>query len=189
MEYSKQLTGDKCFLTPLGLNDSEKIAKWQNDLKVQMNFDLVFTLTTEDINYFLPETKKTARIFGIGDNKTGVLIGVAGLHEIDPISRHAMLSIYIGEEEFRGSGYGTETVKLILDFGFNMLNLHNIGLFVAEFNKVAIKVYEKIGFKHAGRKRQVKIFGDEKFDMILMDILSNEFNSVYVKKVLGELKK
>ena len=157
MYNSKQIVGKKCYLTPLGLNESDKIAAWQNDLKVQMNFDLVFTLTSDDVKYFLPETKRTSRIFGIVVNETDNLIGVAGLHEIDLISRHAMLSIYIGDEEYRGLGFGKEAVSLILDFGFNMLNLHNIGLFVAEFNKGAIKVYEKAGFKHAGRKRQVRI--------------------------------
>jgi len=189
MEYSKQLIGKKCYLTPLELTDAEKVAKWQNDLKVQMNFDLVFTLTADDVRFLIPEAKRTSRLFGIVEKETEKLIGVTGLHDIDHISRHAMFSIYIGEQEYRANGFGTEAVKLTLDFGFNMLNLHNIALFVIQFNKSAIKVYEKCGFKYAGVKRQSKIFGDEKFDMIMMDILANEFKSIYVKHVLKDIKK
>ena len=189
MEYSKLVIGKKCYLTPLELADADKVAKWQNDLRVQMNFDLVFTLTADDIRYYLPEAKKTSRIFGIVDKETEKLIGVTGLHDIDHISRHAMFSIYVGEQEYRASGFGTEAVKLTLDFGFNMLNLHNIALFVIQFNKSAIKVYENCGFKHAGIKRQSKILGNEKFDMLMMDILAEEFKSIYVKQVLKDIKK
>lgn len=189
MAYCRQIEGKKCYLTPLEISDSEKIAAWLNDLKVQMNFDMVFTLTADDERYYIPDAKRTARLFGIVENETNKLIGASGLHEIDHISRRAMLSIYIGEEEYRSNGYGTEAVMLTLDFGFNMLNLNSIALYVVEFNKGAIKVYEKCGFKHAGRKRQSKILGEEKFDMLLMDILAEEFKSVYVKNVLDGLKK
>lgn len=188
MGYSKQIVGSKCYLSPLESSDAGNVAEWLNDLKVQMNFDVVYNLTAEEERYYIPEARKVSRIFGIVDLKTDKLIGVTGLHEIDHISRHAMLGIYIGDTEYRNSGYGTEAVKLILDFGFNMLNLHNIALFVAEFNKRAVKVYEKCGFKHAGVKRQSKIFGDEKYDMLMMDILSGEYKSIYVKKILNELK-
>lgn len=189
MEYSKLVIGKKCFLTPLELTDADKIAKWQNDLKVQMNFDLVFTLTADDVRFFLTESKRTSRVFGVVDIESEKLIGVTGLHDIDHISRHAMFSIYIGEQEYRANGFGTEAVKLTVDFGFNMLNLHNIALFVIQFNKSAIRVYEKCGFKHAGVKRQSKILGNEKFDMLMMDILAEEFKSVYVKQILKDIKK
>ena len=188
MEYSKQIVGNKCYLSPLEIADAEKVAKWLNDLKVQMNLDFVFSLTADEERFYIPELKKVSRVFGIIDNESNHIIGVTGLHEIDHISRRAMLGIYIGEEEFRNNGYGTEAVKLTLDFGFYMLNLNNIGLYVIEFNKGAIKVYEKCGFKYAGRRRQSKILGDEKFDMILMDILADEFSSVFVKETLDNLK-
>ncbi|MCX6159776.1 MAG: GNAT family protein [Ignavibacteriae bacterium] len=189
MEYSKQLIGEKCYLSPLETADAEKVAKWLNDLKVQMNFDLVFSITADEERYYIPELKKFARVFGIIDKESNNVIGVTGLHEIDHISRRAMLGIFIGDEEYRGKGFGTDAVNLTLDFGFNMLNLNSIALYVIEFNKGAMKVYEKCGFKYAGRKRQSKILGDEKFDMILMDILADEFKSVYVKNILNILKK
>lgn len=47
-----------------------------------------------------------------------------------------------------GKGMGTETVKSILDFGREKYKFDNIELLVAKFNKRAIKVYEKLGFKN-----------------------------------------
>ena len=189
MEYTKQLVGKKCYLSPMEISDADKYAKWLNDLHVQMNLDMVFNITGDEEKYLIPELKRVSRVFEIIDKESNNPIGVTGLHEIDHISRRAMLGIFIGEEEFRGRGYGTEAVKLTLDFGFNMLNLNSTALYVIEFNKRAIKAYEKCGFKYAGKKRQAKILGDEKFDMVLMDILAEEYKSIFVKGILENLKK
>ena len=97
------------------------------------------------------------------------------------ISRTATLGIFIGEKEERSKGYGTEAIKLLLDFGFNYLNLHEIKLDVYEFNKRAIKCYEKIGFKEYGRRRKCKFINGKYYDSIEMDILAEEFRESYIK--------
>lgn len=56
----------------------------------------------------------------------------------------------------RGKGYGTELLNLILDYGFNNLNLHKIKLNVYPFNIGAIKAYTRVGFaKEATFKHEV----------------------------------
>jgi ribosomal-protein-alanine N-acetyltransferase len=46
-----------------------------------------------------------------------------------------------------GKGFGTEFVDSIINFGKQKYNLSHIDLTVAKFNKRAIKIYEKLGFK------------------------------------------
>jgi len=46
-----------------------------------------------------------------------------------------------------GKGMGTEVVANILNFGREKYNLDKITLLVANFNKRAIRLYEKLGFK------------------------------------------
>jgi RimJ/RimL family protein N-acetyltransferase len=55
--------------------------------------------------------------------------------------------------ERRGQGLGTETTRLVLDWAFTMLGLHNVDLRVFAWNKQAIHCYEKAGFRHAGLLR------------------------------------
>lgn len=62
-------------------------------------------------------------------------------------NRIGTVGIFIGDENNRSNGYGTEALKLLLDYGFNYLNLNNIMLAVKSFNERAIKCYEKVGFK------------------------------------------
>jgi len=99
-----------------------------------------------------------------------------------------MLGIAIGEKAYWNKGYGQDATKLLLDYGFNLLNLNNIMLGVFSFNERAVNCYRKVGFKEIGRRRQARIIGGKKFDVILMDILAEEFESVYVKKFLQDQK-
>jgi len=104
-----------------------------------------------------------------------ILIGHISLHDIDQLNRNAFIGIFIGEDEYRNKGYGTETVKLVLDYGFKTLNLHNIMLSVHANNYAAISCYKKVGFLEAGRRREW-IFKDGNYiDKLYMDILACDF--------------
>ena len=87
--------------------------------------------------------------------------------------------IFIGDKHFWNKGYGTEALSLLIDYGYKVLNLHNIILKVYEKNKKAIKCYEEIGFKQIGIRREALQRNLDKHNVIYMDILSKEF---YEKK-------
>jgi RimJ/RimL family protein N-acetyltransferase len=104
-----------------------------------------------------------------------IMIGSISIHNIDHLNRNAFLGIFIGEEEYRCKGYGAESVKLILDYGFHTLNLNNIMLSVKEDNVEGIACYKKVGFREVGRRREW-VFKDGRYiDVIYMDMLEREF--------------
>ena len=113
------------------------------------------SVTIESEKEYLEKHAKDEATFGIIELKTDKLLGSIGLENIDYISRKATLGIFIGEKETRNKGYGTEAIQLILDYGFNYLNLNNIKLDVLSFNERAIACYKKCGFKEYGRRRCV----------------------------------
>ena len=89
--------------------------------------------------------------------------------------------IFIGDKDYREKGYGTEAIRLILDYGFNYLNLNNIKLDLMEFNERALACYKKCGFKEYGRRRKCRFINGKCYDVIEMDILSGEFKGSYIK--------
>lgn len=91
------------------------------------------------------------------------------------------MGIFIGEKDYLSKGYGTEAIRLILDFGFNYMNLHNIKLELISFNERALKCYKKCGFVETGRTRENVFVNGKYYDTISMDILSNEFNESYIR--------
>lgn len=96
-------------------------------------------------------------------------------------NRTGEVGIFIGDESNRNNGYGTEVLRLLLDYGFNYLNLNNIMLKVKSFNKRAIKCYEKVGFKEFGRRRESYFLNGKYYDDVHMDILASEFRGNYIK--------
>lgn len=188
MKYSKKLIGQKCYLAPVRVEDADKYFEWLNDLEVSINLrnysqQIPFYIEKEYLEKFA-QNQTNDYLFGIITKDTDTLIGNCALMNPDFINRNAELGIFVGDKNFWGRGIGTEAIMLLLDFGFNVLNLHNIWLSFYDFNIKSKGVYERCGFKTIGRRREAKIIGDMKFDIVFMDILTDEYKSVYIKNLL-----
>jgi len=189
MTYYKKLVGEKCYLSPCSLQDAEKWTAWDNDLQVTLPLgDEAYTpYSLEKMKDILGNVIKSQdHIFDIVELESDTLIGRCLLFDIDRVNRKAMLGIVIGEKTYWNKGYGQDATKLLLDYGFNLLNLNSVMLGTFDFNQRAIACYKKVGFKEIGKRRQARIIGRKKFDAILMDILAEEFESVYVSKLVSE---
>ncbi len=112
-------------------------------------------------------------------------VGTVNLHQIDHKHRKANLGIMIGEPGMRGRGLGTEAVELIVDYGFNALDLNSIWLSTLEFNTAGRKAYARVGFKEVGRRRLCRFQGGRFWDEIHMDILAGEFTASRLAKRLA----
>lgn len=182
MKYFKKLEGEKIYLSPTNVEDAESYTKWMNDFNVT---DYIARsgklISLEEEREWLKNKKEQNKIFAIIKQENNQLIGNCGIHHIDFINRTATLGIFIGEKENWSKGYGTEAIKMLLDFGFNYLNLNSIDLEVMEFNPRAIACYKKCGFKEIGRRRQAKYINGKYYDTISMDILSEEFTQNVIK--------
>ena len=182
MKYFKKLVGERIYLSPRSVEDAEIFTEWMNDFHVTDYTGRSHkTMTLQEEKQFLENIPNNKSTFVIIDLKTDKIIGTVGLHEIDHLNRTATLGIFIGDRDYRSKGYGTEAIQLILDFGFNFLNLNNIDLDLMEFNQRALKCYEKCGFKEIGRRRKCKFINGKYYDAILMDILAEEFTKSYIK--------
>lgn len=77
--------------------------------------------------------------------------------------------------------YGTEAIKMILDYDFNYLNLNNIKLDLMSFNERALNCYKKCGFKEYGIHRKCKFINRKYYDIIEMDNLAKQVHEKHVK--------
>ncbi|MCP1223379.1 GNAT family N-acetyltransferase [Sebaldella sp. S0638] len=182
-EFYKKIIGERCYLSPISMEDVPKYTNWLNDFEVVMSTTLYSRIVdVEAESEALAELKKGYH-FAIRLNQTNELIGNIGLNDVDFLNRNAELGIIIGNKTYWKQGYGKESIELLLDFTFNILNMKNVYLKVFEFNAPGIKLYEKTGFKMAGRLRKALEINGNRYDLIFMDILAEEYRSVYVDKV------
>jgi len=131
-------------------------------------------ISLENERAFLSDLSKDHN-YSIIDLETEELIGNCGFLDIDHINQTSEVGIFIGNKKYWNKGYGTEALSLLVDYGFKALNFHNIMLKVYEYNKSAIKCYEKIGFKQIGKRREALHRNLEKHNIIYMDLLQNEY--------------
>ena len=182
MKYFKKLVGDRIYLSPRSIEDAEKFTEWMNDFYVTDYTGRSGTIMSlEGEKKYLIENANPEATFSIITLDEDKIIGTVGLERINHIHRTATLGVFIGDRNYLSKGYGTEAIRLLLDYGFNYMNLHSVKLEVMSFNKRALKCYKKCGFKETGRIRDNKFINGNYYGTITMDILRNEFTESYIR--------
>lgn len=171
---SEILCGKKVYLQPVSDEDFLKMLEWGNDpelryLMGQWKEDM------EDVDWYKRlKDGKTSQMFAIYTSDDG-LIGDIELINITWRNHQAELIIRIGDKRYWGQGYGTDAIILILQYAFMELKLQEVYLRVHNYNRRAIRCYEKCGFKKEGVLRFKNYRGRKGYSIILMNVLRHEF--------------
>ena len=179
------ILGEKVALGPATRGQIPTIYRWSNDFRVSvLSGDSLRPVTLESLyaDYDRQSAKEEHQPrwieFSMYERATMRFIGLTSLRHLDHRNRTATFGILIGEKDCWHKGYGTEATKLILDYGFTVLNMHNIDLTTYAYNEAAHKAYLKAGFREIGRRRQAHRWRDHVYDEIIMDCLATEFEGV-----------
>jgi RimJ/RimL family protein N-acetyltransferase len=169
--------GDLIRLRAREPEDEPLLHAWFNDPDVTEHLTIRYPLSHLQEVKFIERVSSIDYVhasFGVETLAEGILIGGVGLEQSSPENRSAVLGIAIGDKAFWGGGYGTDTMRTVCRFGFEMMNLHRIELEVYAANVRAQHVYEKVGFVVEGRRRAASFkFGTYR-DVILMGLLEGE---------------
>ena len=92
--------------------------------------------------------------FKIIKKDSGDFIGMAGITLSADRFRLGEIS-YELFPEYWGHGYATETVRLLVGFGFDNLHLHKVEAGVATENVRSVRVLEKVGMTREGLRRKI----------------------------------
>ncbi|MFW9966532.1 MAG: GNAT family N-acetyltransferase [Candidatus Thorarchaeota archaeon] len=111
--------------------------------------------------------------------KTGEFLGIVGLRDIALPHRRAEFGIAIDNPKNRSRGFGTDATRVMLWIGFHLMNLQSIYLDTFPDNKAAHRAYVKAGFREVGVLRNTEFREGEFHDLLIMDILRDEFFEIY----------
>lgn len=179
MKYFRKIVGEKVYLSPVCMEDAEIYVKWFNnmDFSDRLHQSHKNNNMISEKEWLQNTLEKGEPNFAIVRKEDDTLIGNCGIMNIDSVSKTATVGIFIGDIENRGKGYGSEALKLLVQYGFNYLNLNNIDLKVFDFNENAIVCYKKVGFKEYGRRHDAYYCNGKYRDVILMEILKKDFEN------------
>ncbi len=103
------------------------------------------------------------------------LIGGVGLWVASWVHAETWLGISIGERDYWGKGYGTDAMRLAVQYAFVELNFRRVSLGLHAYNERALKSYQKVGFKLEGRMRGEGLRDGVRYDSLWMGILREEW--------------
>jgi RimJ/RimL family protein N-acetyltransferase len=171
------LIGERLYLRPFEKEDLVYVRKWSNDPQVRRLTGEVTPMSQAAAEEWYERAKADRdRVWFTIVLKEGERpIGECGLLRMFPAWRQTDLSIILGEKDTWGQGYGSEAIRLLLDYAFGNLNMHRVSLGVVGFNEHALRFYEKVGFRREGVQRDGYYCDHRYSDFVMMGILEDEF--------------
>jgi len=174
-----KLKGEKIYLAALERADCKKLYE---DIEYDFNNPteyIVIGQSIENADAWYEEIQKLLKDnvnirLGIFLN-SGEVIGDVALQSVNEKDRSCSIGIGIAKIENRSKGYGTEAIKLILNFAFSNLGFERIEAETWEINPACQKALEKLGFVLEGRARKAVYFGGKRFDMFKYGLLIEEW--------------
>ena len=175
MEH-KEIRGKSIVLREQREEDATFFAYWFNQPVVMFQCGFAEPTNKEEERRYINEYHKSEDSvwFTITDID-GVVIGEAGLLRMFPAWHCTDLTIIIPDAEKQHKGYGTETIRLMLDMAFNEYEMNRVSIGVVGLNTGTLEFYKKIGFKQEGIQEQGYYYNGEYSDFIMMRILSHEW--------------
>lgn len=168
------LQGEKIYLRPMTVEDTDRIVGWRNNPRVRKNFIYQKPFTREGHLKWIRDRVDTGEViqFIICEQETDRPVGSVYFRDISEEHHRAEYGIFIGEDDAVGKGIGSETCRLACEYGFRVEKWHKIILRALSDNKAAIRSYEKTGFVQEAYLREEVCIDGAYRDVVLMGLLN-----------------
>ena len=125
----------------------DRCHEFWKDYVVDFNmWDKEYVYDENEVNkyYNLKVLDKTRKYFAVSINNK--VIGEILLKNINIEKGIATLGIHFSNDNYKNQGFGTEAIKLMIDYAFEHLNLNTLYADAVLRNKRSQYVLEKLGF-------------------------------------------
>jgi RimJ/RimL family protein N-acetyltransferase len=155
--------------------DASAMYRWMCDPEIAGNIGLSREPSLAASSEWIEHQARNPSIEAFGIVADGMHIGNAVLDQIDPATRRARFSIYLGEGREWAHGTGTAAGYLILQRGFGEFGLDSIWLTVHAENARAIASYRRLGFETERIVDDGFLLGDRRLPLVHMAITAFRF--------------
>lgn len=80
-------------------------------------------------------------------------LGAVDLFDFDPHHLRAGIGILIADKTDRRKGFGKKALKLLIDYCFSILKLHQLYCNITVDNQISLELFQKMGFSIIGLKK------------------------------------
>jgi diamine N-acetyltransferase len=154
----KTLEGKLIRLRALEPEDLEYLYKLENNTDIWQVSNTIVPFSKYILKKYIEsshldiyETKQLRLIIETISNKR--ILGTIDLFDFDPYHSRAGVGIIISNESDRGLGFADDALKVLMQYAFSVLKLHQLFCNVTTNNIPSIKLFQKNGFNIAGEKK------------------------------------
>jgi len=171
------LSGKLCYLRSVEVYDLEIIRDWRISEHVSSFFPGFEPISLQEQKNWIDKilSESSSYYFIICDKATSSPVGIIYLTTIDRLNQHTEFGYYLGDINYHGTGIAIEAELLLLDFAFNMQNMHKVYCESLAYNKKALTIHRKFGFTEDGVKREHIYKNGRWNDIVIMSALKKEF--------------
>jgi RimJ/RimL family protein N-acetyltransferase len=147
------------------------VASWINDPRVSRTLvtAIPWPLEPSDAAIWLP-SGEPLMAFLVAPVHQDQPVGLCHFHSYDHETRSIKIAVLI-EPGSQGRGYGTEAVRLLVDYAFNSFDLNRVALSAFGSNPAGLRAYERAGFRVEGTRRRVWFRAGAWHDDVMMSVL------------------
>lgn len=162
------------------LNDEDingNYSKWLNDPEITVyNSHGRFPMTIEKLREYvkIARTSNSMLVLAVVDTKSDKHIGNISLQSISWIDSNAEIAFLLGEKNWWGKGVMQKAGKLLINHGFNTLNLHRIHCGTSSENIGMQKLAEKLGMHKEGIRKEALFNNGKYHDIIEYGIINTK---------------
>jgi diamine N-acetyltransferase len=172
------LKGNSIFLRVVESEDATKLFLWENDPKNWKVSNTEVPFSMHSIHQLIEQQsniRNSGEIrFIICLNENGNSIGTLDLYDINFKHGYATIGIMVAEESERRKGFAAESLRLISDYARDILDLTNLQCTIHADNKRSIALFENVGFKKVGIRKNWLKFKGKRFDEISYQLCLKE---------------
>jgi diamine N-acetyltransferase len=144
-------------LRPAMASDADAILRWENDPEFWPLTAYPGPFTRRDIEQFIRNSKDLRHAgqqrWMICEKLSQSPIGAVDLFTSARIPHTVGIGILIGEKSFRGAGYGSESLALMMKLIRNELRMNGAECLIDPDNTPSIRLFERQGFHKTGTER------------------------------------
>ena len=158
MIYHKILENNRVRLRALEPSDVDLLYKWENDTDNWLVSTTQTPFSREILTKYIENsdqdiyTAKQLRLMIVAKDQDNKTIGAIDLFDFDPNNRRAGVGILIDDAE-RQKHYGTEALERIIEYGFSVINLHQLYASVLSGNDESLAMFKGHGFVISGTRK------------------------------------
>ncbi|MBD0832608.1 GNAT family N-acetyltransferase [Aestuariibaculum sediminum] len=171
------LKGEHIYLRALEPEDLEFIHAIENDESIWEISSTQTPYSKYIIKQYLEQAHKDIfevkqlRLVICNDNHQ--TLGLIDLFDFDFKNKRSGVGILVKEPADRSKGFGSEALKLLIDYCFTHLDLHQLYCNVSEENEASINLFTKHNFTAVGLKKDWIYFNGSYKNEYLFQLINN----------------